>query len=159
MGYPAKQYSAFGETKSLQDWAKDDRCHISFVYLALLKRKGGDLETILSAPRLPEDERARILTAFGETKMAHEWAEDARCKVSLTAICQRLDRGMSSEEAISSARADIGPKLEAFGEHKTISEWSRDPRCVVSRSALGRRVARGEELEDALTFVGRMVSG
>lgn len=146
---------AFGESKLLSEWAKDPRCRIAYPYLVHLVRQNGDLETILTEPHRTKEEQKVMLTAFGETKMASEWAKDPRCSVTLTAILDRLDRGKKPEEAISDPISYIVLQ-EAFGEYKTISDWARDPRCVVSRTCLARRVNRGERLEDALTFVGRM---
>ncbi len=154
MGKPAKQYRAFGEGKSLMEWSKDPRCRISYAYLVQLMRKGLDLETLLAGPQRMRDERSRMLTAFGETKMAHEWAEDPRCSVSLAAICQRLNRGMKHEEAITAGISYIVLQ-EAFGEAKTISDWARDPRCVVIRSTLSKRLNSGEHLEEAMTRPSR----
>ena len=155
MPKPEKLHLAFGEQKILKQWAQDPRCRLSYTALRERVKKGETVEAILSGVQIPAEERKRNITAFGETKMASEWALDRRCSVTLTAICQRLDKGMNPEEAISAPISYI-VLLEAFGEAKTISDWARDPRCVVSRSCLGRRIGRGERLEDALTFVGRL---
>ncbi len=167
MGGPKRKYQAFGETKLLTEWAKDPRCRIQYATLVQRVRKigvrtrslvygdhGADLEAILSGPQRPGEERLRMVTAFGETKMSSEWAKDPRCTVSLTAICQRLDRGMDPEVAISAPISYIVVQ-EAFGEFKTISDWALDPRCVVGRSCLGRRLNNGEPLEEAMTRPSR----
>lgn len=43
----------------------------------------------------------RWLTAFGETKIQRDWANDPRCPVTDMTISARLARGMSAEEAIA----------------------------------------------------------
>lgn len=43
----------------------------------------------------------RHITAFGETKVLSEWAEDERCTVSLPTLTGRLNRGWSAERAVS----------------------------------------------------------
>lgn len=46
--------------------------------------------------------RNHSLTAFGETKLIAEWAEDERCKVGVGTLRTRVRRGYDSEWAISS---------------------------------------------------------
>lgn len=41
------------------------------------------------------------ITAFGETKLAHEWAIDPRCKVRADCLRHRIQKGWSEEEAIT----------------------------------------------------------
>lgn len=43
----------------------------------------------------------RFLTAFGETRIMADWLRDERCTVSLAGLRQRLDRGMSVEDALT----------------------------------------------------------
>ena len=52
--------------------------------------------------KLVGEERASILiSAFGETRGAEEWARDRRCKVSSWCLLQRLRRGFSEADAIA----------------------------------------------------------
>src|SRR5688572_5761763 len=49
------------------------------------------------------------ITAFGETKSATVWAEDARCTVCAQGLLDRLNRGLAPEKAITMPRgADRG---------------------------------------------------
>lgn len=41
------------------------------------------------------------ITALGETKCASEWARDARCQVSMTALLGRINKGWKPERAIT----------------------------------------------------------
>lgn len=43
----------------------------------------------------------KLVTAFGETKLLCEWAEDSRCKVKRIALKMRLRAGWSPERAIA----------------------------------------------------------
>lgn len=47
----------------------------------------------------------RLITAFGETKVLAEWAEDKRCSVTPDGIAARLERGWGVERAITSPKA------------------------------------------------------
>lgn len=44
----------------------------------------------------------RLISAFGLTKPVVEWAEDARCRVPLSTLRMRLQRGMDPEHAMTS---------------------------------------------------------
>jgi hypothetical protein len=91
----------------------------------------------------------RLITAFGETKGLAAWGRDPRTQVSMTTICDRLARGMATEEAISlpgRAGNDGSPRMlvTAFGIEKCPAEWLRDPRCkLISMAGLMSRLARG----------------
>lgn len=43
----------------------------------------------------------RMITAFGETKTASEWARDARCVVTRAALYERIHAGVAPEIAIT----------------------------------------------------------
>lgn len=43
----------------------------------------------------------RLITAFGETKCAAEWAQDSRCSITLTSLLNRIDTGYEPEWAIT----------------------------------------------------------
>lgn len=44
--------------------------------------------------------RNRMVTAFGETKSAVEWEEDARCPVNQKTLCKRLSLGWHDQTAV-----------------------------------------------------------
>lgn len=50
----------------------------------------------------------RLVTAFGETKTAIEWIEDARCTVSRAAFYSRLLSGWDGEQALVTPRLQPG---------------------------------------------------
>jgi DNA-binding CsgD family transcriptional regulator/DNA-binding Xre family transcriptional regulator len=59
--------------------------------------------TKTAAGQSPRARNSSLLTAFGETKKISEWARDARCIVSLSALRLRIGRGWEPEEALTVA--------------------------------------------------------
>lgn len=97
------------------------------------------------------------MTAFGETKLEVDWAEDPRCRVKKSTLRERARMGWNPEEAITkpakfgSSRARETRVFAAFGESKSIVAWAEDSRCVVEQSVLRARVDRGDNVELSLT--------
>lgn len=48
-----------------------------------------------------------ILTAFGETKIATDWAKDERCKIGVDGLWYRIRNGWEAEAAISTLSINI----------------------------------------------------
>lgn len=103
-------YTAFGETKCLFDWGKDERCKISVWGLRNRMDRGkwvGDFESALTAPEEDKIEVSRnkksnkYFTAFGETKCMSAWLEDARCLVKIDSFRDRLAKGWDAEKTMS----------------------------------------------------------
>lgn len=107
--------------------------------------------------------RAVVLTCFGETKTASEWARDDRVRVSDSTIKLRKRKGMSDEDALLSAkvthngnkprpyvrkaefkhnRSNAVP-LTIDGVTKTANEWARDRRATVTANTIISRVRNG----------------
>jgi hypothetical protein len=150
----AKLIEAFGEAKTVSDWARDPRCRVSVGSLWPRLREGWTMERAMTVLLLEE----RRVEAFGERKLIMEWAEDARCAVSRETLRRRLKNGEPAEQALTRpARIPhvYAPRDErtwaAFGELKTIAQWARDPRCKVECKALRRRLNAGVEPEAALS--------
>ncbi|MCB8933050.1 MAG: hypothetical protein M9921_14505 [Fimbriimonadaceae bacterium] len=163
-----REYTAFGETKSLGAWSRDPRCLVSYETLYRRLRVGWDVERALSVPPIPKgaggrkwravpDGRAHALEAFGEKKTLREWAADPRCQVPYARLRTRVRKDWALEDAISVASAVDSPNFEAFGESKSLCAWERDPRCLVSRQVLRQRMDKGESLESAMTRPPRKV--
>lgn len=90
-------YSAFGERKNLNRWAKDPRCHIHAGTLAGRIKKGWDVETAITTPgKYPVP-----LREFGEEKLCLKWSNDPRCQVKWATLAQRIARGWAAEYAIA----------------------------------------------------------
>jgi Leu/Phe-tRNA-protein transferase len=150
----SKKILAFGEKKSIKEWAADSRCVVPpGTLLNRLKNKVPP-ELAISQPQY----KCKLYTAFGESKPLKDWLNDPRCIVSYTTLMNRIKSGIPIEAAIAnSKRADqkartAGKRYSAFGEEKTLLEWSKDPRCVVSLETIHGRLARNRDLEDALTM-------
>ncbi len=89
----AKLYEAFGESKTIEDWAKDPRCTVRQTTLASQISKGVPLEVALGVP-------PKLREAFGERKTIAEWAKDPRCEVTYANLRARVHRGTPLELAL-----------------------------------------------------------
>ncbi|MFE2911386.1 hypothetical protein [Kitasatospora indigofera] len=146
----AKTYTAFGETKTLSEWARDPRC---VVPLRSLRRRlvlGWRPEKAITDP-------GQFLSAFGETKSAVQWAADPRCPVTAGGLISRIRRGIAPEAAITTPPgALVGTRQEttlytAFGETKSLPAWAKDHRCFVSLQTLTLRIRDGWDVDAAIT--------
>jgi hypothetical protein len=154
-----RNWTAFGETLTLREWADDHRCSVSHGALRQRIKRGMPLAEAIVLPRQPsgrEMTRQRW-TAFGETLTLREWAADPRCSVCCEALRQRIKRGMPLAEAIVLPRQPSGRKMTrqrwtAFGETLTLREWAADPRCSVSHETIRQRIKRGMPLAEAIVL-------
>ena len=142
---------AFGERKTLREWAEDPRCAVSHAVLSSRLSEGKGLEEALTtkpggARKLKKDE---IGTAFGETKTLQAWWEDPRCPVGQAVFLHRLWKGWSLEEAMGTPngallhRPEKGRFVTAWGETKNLARWAEDARCRVGKHTLATRIAKG----------------
>ncbi|MEW6744911.1 MAG: hypothetical protein AB1486_19320 [Planctomycetota bacterium] len=100
---PRWTITAFGETKGPLQWSLDPRCVVSLSGLLHRLRSGMDPEPALTdPPRTPgrRDKPTRWLTAFGLTKPVIDWARSPWCKVGVSSLLERLERGATPEDAI-----------------------------------------------------------
>jgi len=96
-----KKYLAFGEKKTLLDWARDPRCVVGYQIILKRLRAGIPLELGMSVKRFAFlDPRTIPLTAFGETKSIRGWARDPRCLVAYSTFLRRLHLGEQLEDAL-----------------------------------------------------------
>jgi hypothetical protein len=92
---PRQGFTAFGETKSVIDWSKDERCIVkeSTLRTRVIKHKWSG-EKALTAPIFASMGKRRntryIITAFGESKSAGSWAKDKRCVIGEEALKARI---------------------------------------------------------------------
>jgi hypothetical protein len=101
--------TAFGETKTVSEWARDSRCSITENALGTRFKSGKwtiqDAITFPGKSKMKElfrkSKSAKIINAFGEDKSLIEWSEDKRCSVSYSAVKNRLKLGWNNEKAIS----------------------------------------------------------
>lgn len=144
---------AFNEKKTLAEWTRDPRCKVKKSTLQYRVAAGWKLEDALTvASSIKNNDyvapQTSSITAFGETKLATEWAEDSRCVVSLTTIWERINQnGWPPERALTE---EVNAHLIKY-QGKTIAEWAKDPACPVNDKTMYARLKRGWSLEKAVT--------
>jgi hypothetical protein len=149
-----KFITAFGEVKSQNAWARDPRCVVKPMTLAQRLARGLSPEVAITTPIARYHVHARLITAFDESKPLKHWARDARCRVGLKLLTDRLNAGWEPERALATPAEHIEPNtrwVTAFGERKSCMKWLKDPRCVVSNKVLRARLNEGMPPEEALT--------
>jgi hypothetical protein len=142
--------TAFNETKTIAQWADDDRCVVSAqVLYDRIRRYGWNPEKAITTPSKENhyiviDDIKRTLSSYGN---------DPECAVDYKTFECRIARGWNPKKAfILPINSRENPKLvRAFGELKTITELSRHPKCVVGFQTLRFRINIGWEPEKALT--------
>ncbi len=89
---------AFGESKTLREWADDPRCQVPYLRLRTRLKKNWALEdAIATVPAVGH----RNVEAFGESKSLYAWEQDPRCLVTHKALRYRMDNGETLEQAMS----------------------------------------------------------
>ncbi len=89
---------AFGESKTLREWAEDPRCQVPYLRLRIRLKKNWSLEdAIATLPAVGN----RNVEAFGESKSLYAWEQDPRCFVTHKTLRYRMTNGESLEEAMS----------------------------------------------------------
>ena len=119
---PAKLIEAFGETKSVTEWADDPRTVVvANVFLRRIQHgwsSEASLTTPVSATRGKRDGNAMQFEAFGELKTLREWSQDERCQVSEMTLRKNLQADMPMEEAFKYRRK---PGRHFIGSHDDFS--------------------------------------
>jgi hypothetical protein len=90
---------AFGEMKTLRQWAADSRCVVSYLLLRIRLRRNWALEDAIAQERVVI--RVVAYEAFGETKTLAKWAKDPRFLVPRSTIVYRLNLGLTLEQALT----------------------------------------------------------
>jgi hypothetical protein len=98
--------TAWGETKSITDWARDPRCKVGRTGLQRRLQHGEKLEgALLDRPVSGNPRHGITVTAWGETKSLPEWIRDPRCVARYpTAFYRIVVLKMNAEEALSTPR-------------------------------------------------------
>lgn len=113
-------YNAFGQSKTLAEWAEDDRVveknwrtirrRIDLGY-TVEEAFGTGFSSLKEARKILSARRNQpTIEAFGESKTLAEWAEDSRCVVSKQLIFDRMKRGWDAERAIATPARPIKNK-------------------------------------------------
>lgn len=100
--------TAFGETKIVTDWAKDNRCVVNAGTLfGRLKVGDWSIEDAITTPAhgntsdIIRRKQGRMIEAWGEIKSLIGWSEDERCKVTYSGLKIRIRKGWDAEKSIS----------------------------------------------------------
>jgi hypothetical protein len=149
----ALEITAFGETKSLTEWLKDERCKVGRSALISRMDLGWKGEDILSLPAGCSPSTA--VYAFGEVMSIQQWARHPKCGgIGPEGLRHRIDDGMDPEEAITTPpghKTGAGV-VTAWGERKLLSQWEDDPRCSgVKGTTIAQRIRSGMSAEDAIS--------
>ena len=144
----ARPLTAWGETKSLRAWEKDERTVVTRGVIVRRLEEGWEPERALSEP----PEGWLMVTAWGETKSRYAWSLDARAAVNYGAIMSRLDAGWTPEEAIG-GEPTVGPReVTAWGETRSARAWALDSRASVCEGAILNRLEAGMTPEEAISL-------
>lgn len=164
---PSHFITAWGETKTFQEWIEDPRCKpdkISLLYDRIINRNVSPEEAISTPPDTTRS--PLIFSLWGETKTIREWSEDLRCLVKYSCLYSRIAIGKwDFETAITTPVGARRKKKKVrryreikrktlfslWGETKMISEWARDSRCLVTVKTIRRRLRLGWPLIFAIT--------
>jgi hypothetical protein len=113
-----RYFTAFGETKCLWDWGKDERCKVTVWGLRSRIDNGweGSFEEALITPlkdrlKVARNKKGNVnITAFGETKCMSAWLEDERCLVKLDSLRDRFKKGWDGERILTTPPHSSGKK-------------------------------------------------
>lgn len=107
-----KYLTAFGETKSMSDWAEDSRCVVAYTSLAQRVSRGWPTEDAISKSKRSDTQgipaNAKYYEAFGERKTLRGWSHDSRCVVGFQTLSHRVNNsGWDIEKALTQ---HLGPQ-------------------------------------------------
>lgn len=90
-----------GVTKTLSEWADDDRSQVPYKVLWERMQDGWKFEKALLTP-MRRKNGYRVIRAWEEEKSITEWVEDPRCPgVNIKTLWKRINNGWVPERAIS----------------------------------------------------------
>lgn len=144
------QIAAFGESKTLREWAADERCAITREALRTRLALGWKPTDAITTPR--HDKPDLTYTRAGRSLSLRGWAEQSGIKHHT--LYNRINAsGMTFAEALE--KGGGGPHftipVTAFGETKPLSHWAVDPRAGCAYNTIRRRLAQGWDAEQAIS--------
>lgn len=89
----AKTHEAFGESKTINEWASDPRTQVGAGTLRSRLNDGWEIERAMTEPT----QFNKGLVFEGRT--IFQWSQDADCEVSYNTLARRLKNGVHIEEA------------------------------------------------------------
>jgi hypothetical protein len=173
--HSGSEITVFGETKTVREWARDHRCPVdeeavlarldegADPFTAVTRPFGRDVEAPLGVPTKSFRSRFRVqgrrdrvsLTAWGETKLLTDWADDVRCRVTASALRTRILKGWAPELALTEplkphATWFMDTELTAFGLTMAVRDWLKSDLCRVDQATLRARIKAGWDAEKAM---------
>ncbi|MCE9557395.1 MAG: hypothetical protein K8R88_00440, partial [Armatimonadetes bacterium] len=157
------ELTAWGETKTIAEWARDERATADAKIIAKRYESGNTPEHAISYKvnlrhAVIRPGRAKEYPAFGERKILSEWSRDRRCCVSQWTLRNRVESGWNVEKALTTppkyplGRTPGPAKLiHAWGESKPAGTWANDSRCSVDQVTVRNRLRKGWEPERAIS--------
>lgn len=139
---------AFGETKTLSEWAKDPRCVVSRESVRTRLALGWDVERALTARK--HDKTLGSFEYAGQSKTLAEWADFFGLKYH-TLYRRIVTDKLSFEAAIEKGLEDNVRLVTAFGETKPVHHWAVDPRAKATGVTIIRRLNAGWNPRLAIT--------
>ena len=128
----AELLEAFGERKTLRQWAEDPRCQVPYLRLRTRLKRNWALENAIAVVPAVGN---RNVEAFGDSKSLYAWEKDPRCLVTRKTLRYRMAHGESLEEAM--IRPSQNERIRSF--------W-----IATSGSSLADAVAQHEMLGGVL---------
>jgi hypothetical protein len=138
--------TARGETKTLAEWSEVTGLNFATI-LTRIDRDGWEVEKALFTPAGTSRKNTRWLTLGDRTQSITDWAREL--KTSRAAISDRLHRGMSVEDALTTPFNLDQRFLTHAGETLSLTGWSKKlgwPIYVIQN-----RLRKGWTVERALT--------
>ena len=126
-----KLLTAFGETKTMSEWALDPRGTVCAGAMCGRLRRGFSPEMAISSAK-------HGLRKKGNPKVISESELERRRQVA--------------ESSYRKYKKD--KKVLAFGERKNLASWARDPRATVCSAAIRARLLKGITPELAISGEG-----
>ncbi|MFD8114359.1 hypothetical protein [Streptomyces microflavus] len=142
------QITAFGESKTLREWAADERCAVTREALRTRLALGWAPGDAITTPR--HDKPDLTYTHAGRVLSLRGWAEQSG--INYHTLYKRLKK-MTFADALE--KGAEGPHftlpVTAFGETKPLTHWAVDPRAGCAYETIRRRLAQGWDAEQAIT--------
>ncbi|WP_194838283.1 hypothetical protein [Nocardia sp. XZ_19_369] len=142
--------SAFGEAKTVNQWAADPRCTVKREALRNRLALGWAPAVAITRPKY--EQPVLEFTHNGRTRTLRGWAEQSG--INYHTLYRRITKGnMTFPDAL--AKGSDGPHftipVSAFGETKPLHQWGVDERANCTAQTIGRRIRRGWDPEQAIT--------
>ncbi|MEO9788587.1 MAG: hypothetical protein ABJF67_13390 [Aurantimonas coralicida] len=132
----ARQYQAFGMSKTLPEWANEYGHHVETLRNRI--KRGVQLEDALTmAPERGRGPRGKLYTFDGETLSLTEWS--ARTGIEKSTLATRLHKGWTIEEALTT------PLLKLSAQKKRDRGEGRST-CEARGTGVGSLARESEEL-------------